>query len=63
MKMPMSKASFFMGHGKKMDVVCDLTSDEEVEDFQHWDNFTWHPTHFNDYYDATRRNYQYPFQY
>lgn len=63
MKIPVSQAPYFLGKGKKLEVVCDLATDEEVEAFQHWDNFAFDPTHFLDYYDTTTKNYRYPFQY
>ncbi|RFU33067.1 hypothetical protein B7463_g3266, partial [Scytalidium lignicola] len=63
MKIPISQAPYFLGKGRKMEVVCDLVTDEEVENFQHWDNFAFDPTHFLDYYNTTTKNYRYPFQY
>ena len=63
MKLPMSQAPYFLRPGKKMQVVCDLVSDQEADDYQHWDNFAFDPTHHLEYYDETRKNYQYPFQY
>jgi len=63
MKIPRSQAEFFLGQGEKMEIVCDLATDQEVEDFQHWDNFKFDPTHFTEYYDTAQVNFKYPFQY
>lgn len=63
MKIPRSQAPFFLGRGKRMEVVYDLATDQEVEDFQHWDNFAFDPTNFLEYYDTAPQNYSYPFQY
>jgi len=51
MNLPLSQAKFFMGHNKKMEVVCNLISDEAVEFDHHRDNFDFGPTDFYDYYD------------
>jgi len=63
LRLPKSQADFFFGHNKKMEVVADMVSDEEVEDFQHRDNFSFAPSHFTEYYDSAQGNYKYPFAY
>lgn len=65
MKLPLSQAKFFREgeHDRKMQVVAQWATDEEVEDFQHRDNFDSAPTHFKGYYDTAQPNYEYPFPY
>ena len=59
LKLPLSQAKFFMGHGQKMEVVADMMSDEAVEFDQHRDNFSMEPSDFLDYYDNAPANYEY----
>jgi hypothetical protein len=42
-----------------MEVVADLVSDQEAEDFQHRDNFRWEQTHFTEYYETAQPNFSY----
>jgi len=63
LRLPASKSKYFLERSNKMQLVANFETDEAVEEFQHRDNFSFDPTDYTDYYDNTKANYKYPFQY